>query len=154
MSSRLVVATDGSLESLEAARALPGLLDAAAVEEVLVVAVLSPTAAVPFRDEIGAAGRPGPSPDPTAPSYRQEAESAAAVVAASFAAWPGRVRTQVRSGSAAAEIVEAAEEVRADLIVVASGSKGLTRTVLLGSTALRVQHSAPCSVLVWRRPRG
>ncbi|PWJ56330.1 Nucleotide-binding universal stress protein, UspA family [Quadrisphaera granulorum] len=153
MATRVVVATDGSLESLEAARALPGLLDAAHVEEVLVVAVLSPTAAVPFRDEIGSAGRPSPGPDPTSPSYRQEAESAVAVVAAALEGWAARVRTQVRSGSAAAEIVEAAEEFRGDLIVLASGSKGLTKTVLLGSTALRVQHSAPCSVLVWRPTR-
>lgn len=152
MSTKVVVATDGSLESLEAARALPVLLDEAEVAELLVVAVLSPTAAVPFRDEIGGRGSAA-SPDPTAPSYRQEAESAVAVVAEAFAAWPGRVRTQVRSGSAAAEIVEAAEEFQADLIVVASGSKGLTKTVLLGSTAMRVQHSAPCSVLVWRPTR-
>jgi nucleotide-binding universal stress UspA family protein len=152
MGTRVVVATDGSLESLEAARALPALLDEAEVEEVLVVAVLSPTAAVPFRDEIGGRGSAA-SPDPTAPSYRQEAESAVAVVAEAFASWPGRVRTQVRSGSAAAEIIEAAEESRADLVVMASGSKGLTRTVLLGSTATRVQHSAPCSVLVWRATR-
>ncbi|TXR55340.1 universal stress protein [Quadrisphaera setariae] len=152
MSTKVVVATDGSLESLQAARALPMLLDEAEVAELLVVAVLSPTAAVPFRDEIGGRGSAA-SPDPTAPSYRQEAESAVAVVAEAFAAWPGRVRTQVRSGSAAAEIVEAAEEFQADLIVVASGSKGLTKTVLLGSTAMRVQHSAPCSVLVWRPTR-
>ncbi|MBF5080614.1 universal stress protein [Quadrisphaera sp. INWT6] len=148
--TKVVVATDGSLQSLEAARSLCGYVDPARVEEVLVVAVLSPTAAVPFRDEIGTAS---PTPDPTAPSYRQEAESAAAVVAAAFDGWPGRIRSQVRSGSAAAEVVEAAEEVGADLIVVASGSKGLTRTVLLGSTAMRVQHSAPCSVLVWRPTR-
>ena len=38
----------------------------------------------------------------------------------------------------------------ADLIVVASGSGGLSDTILLGSTAQRVQHSAPCPVLVSR----
>jgi len=152
VSTKVVVATDGSLESLEAARSLCDYVDPSRVEEVLVVAVLSPTAAVPFRDEIGAGG-PAPGLDPTAPSYRQEAESAAAAVAGAFQGWPGRVRSQVRSGSAAAEIVGAAEEAGADLIVLASGSKGLTRTVLIGSTAMRVQHSAPCSVLVWRPTR-
>ena len=41
----------------------------------------------------------------------------------------------------------------ADLVVVASGSRGLSETVLLGSTAQRVQHSAPCPVLVVRPTR-
>src|SRR3712207_8132885 len=53
-----------------------------------------------------------------------------------------KVHRQLRSGSPAAEIVRAATEVTAGLIVVASGSTGLTDTILLGSTAQRVQHSA------------
>ena len=43
-----------------------------------------------------------------------------------------------------------AEDLDADLISLAAGSRGLTRTILLGSTASRVQHSAPCPVLVCR----
>ena len=46
------------------------------------------------------------------------------------------------------------EDVDADLISLASGSRGLTRTILLGSTASRVQHSAPCPVLVCRPTPG
>ena len=63
------------------------------------------------------------------------------------------VRTQVRSGSPTAEIVRAAQELGADLVVVSAGSSGLTDTVLMGSTAQRLQHSAPCPVLVWRPRR-
>jgi nucleotide-binding universal stress UspA family protein len=59
----------------------------------------------------------------------------------------------VRSGSPAAEIIRAAQEVGAGLISLASGSRGLTATILLGSTAARVQHSAPCPVLVCRPTR-
>ena len=57
---------------------------------------------------------------------------------------------RIRSGSPANEIVKAAKALGAGLVVVASGSRGLSDTVLLGSTAQRVQHSAPCPVLVVR----
>lgn len=45
---------------------------------------------------------------------------------------------------------------RAGQISPASGGRGLTSTILLGSTAARVQHSAPCPVPVCRprRPVG
>lgn len=57
------------------------------------------------------------------------------------------VEVEVRVGRAAAEIVDVAEGVGADLIVIAShGLHGLER-VLLGSVAERVIRQAPCSVL-------
>lgn len=69
-------------------------------------------------------------------SYREEALAATDIVATAFQDWGvGTVHRRVLSGSPAAEIVKVAGEVGADLIVVASGSRGLTETVLLGSTA-------------------
>lgn len=65
---------------------------------------------------------------------------------------PGsRVRTHIREGKPAAEIVRFAEEVGADLIVV--GEQGPLRGVrtLLGSTAERVLHDARAPVLVTRK---
>jgi len=55
-----------------------------------------------------------------------------------------------RQGDAAAAILDVAEEVGADLIVV--GNKGMTgaRRFLLGSVPNRVSHHAPCSVLIVR----
>nr|WP_243683201.1 universal stress protein [Clavibacter michiganensis] len=50
----------------------------------------------------------------------------------------------------ATEIIRAAEDLSAGLISMAAGSRGLTATILLGSTASRVQHSAPCPVLICR----
>ena len=64
------------------------------------------------------------------------------------AGWGGRTIT--RSGHPADEIVRAAEELRADLVVLGShGLKGLER-YLLGSVSSAVLEYAPCSVLVVR----
>lgn len=144
----VIVATDGSQASLTAARQLKSFADPARFTDVSVVAVISPLAAVPFVDEVS--GSRAADVDPTALSFRDEAHAAVKAVAAEFAEWPAAVHELVLSGSPAAEIVTTAEQLPADLIVVASGSSGLTRTVLLGSVAQRVQHSAPCPVLVAR----
>jgi len=60
------------------------------------------------------------------------------------------VRTHPREGDAADSILDVAEELGADLIVV--GNKGLTgaKRFLLGSVPNRVSHHAPCSVLIVR----
>jgi nucleotide-binding universal stress UspA family protein len=58
----------------------------------------------------------------------------------------------VRLGDPAHEIVKAAVDARADLIITGSrGHSGLAR-ILLGSVARNVVLHAPCSVLVVRRP--
>ena len=44
----------------------------------------------------------------------------------------------------------AAKQYDAGLVVVAAGGRGLSDSVLVGSTAQRVQHYAPCPVLVVR----
>ena len=149
MTVHILMATDGSRQSLVAARQFMAFADVAAIDEVSVVAVVSPLAAVPFANELG-----GTEPDnPAGLSFREEAHSATGVVMAEFRAWGvSAVHRRILSGSPAAEIVKAARDFGADLIVLASGSGGLSDTILLGSTAQRVQHSAPCPVLV-SRPR-
>ena len=148
----VIVATDGSPASLVGAEQFRWIADSREITDVTVVAVVSPYAAVPFANEL--TGRS--SPEPTDLSFQNEAEAAVARVAAVFDGWGPKIHKQVRSGSPATEIVRAAEEARADLISLASGGRGLTSTILLGSTASRVQHSAPCPVLVCRprRPAG
>jgi nucleotide-binding universal stress UspA family protein len=143
----VVAATDGSRQSLVAARQFMAFADPAKITEVSVIAVISPLASVPFANELG-----GPrSGDPTQLSFREEAHAATGVVLAEFEAWGATaVHRRILSGSPAVEIVRAARETAADLIVLASGSGGLSDTILLGSTASRVQHSAPCPVLVSR----
>jgi len=60
------------------------------------------------------------------------------------------VETRAVRGDAADAIIEVAEQVGADLIVV--GNKGMTgaRRFLLGSVPNKVSHHAPCSVLIVR----
>ena len=57
--------------------------------------------------------------------------------------------TAIRSGHPSTEILEAAEEMKADAIVVASHRPGF-EDVFLGSTAARIVRRAKCSVLVIR----
>ncbi len=58
--------------------------------------------------------------------------------------------TMVREGTPHREIAEAARELPADLIIIATkGRRGLARA-LLGSTTEKVVRFAPCPVLVVR----
>jgi nucleotide-binding universal stress UspA family protein len=61
-----------------------------------------------------------------------------------------RVTTVYRTGEPAGEIVRAAEELRADLIVVGSRGLGQIGGLILGSVSERVLHGARCPVLVVR----
>ena len=146
----VIVATDGSRASLVGARQFKWIADSREITEVTVVAVVSPYAAVPFANELG---ERQPT-ELTELSFSEEAQTAVDLVAAEFDGWGPTIHRQVRSGSPAQEIIRLAEDVEADLISLASGSRGLTRTILLGSTASRVQHSAPCPVLVCRPTPG
>jgi len=61
-----------------------------------------------------------------------------------------KVNTHPREGEAADAILDVAEELGADLIVV--GNKGMTgaRRFLLGSVPNKISHHAPCGVLIAR----
>jgi nucleotide-binding universal stress UspA family protein len=142
----VIVATDGSRASLLGAKQFKWIADSREITDVTIVAVVSPYAAVPFANELG----PQRNPGQTELSFTDEATVALTTVAAEFDGWGPTVRTQLRSGSPAQEIIRAAEDLHADLIAMAAGGRGLSATILLGSTASRVQHSAPCPVLVCR----
>jgi nucleotide-binding universal stress UspA family protein len=143
----VIVTTDGSPQSLTAAHHLRSFADPAKITTISVVAVIRPLASVAFADEIGDADGGGTG------SFREAAQRAVDAVAAVFDGWGPEVHKHIRSGSPAAEIIKAAEEHDAGLIVVAAGGRGLSDVILVGSTAQRVQHYAPCPVLVVRQAR-
>lgn len=139
----VLIATDGSQQSIEAARYLRGLADPDSITEVSVLAVVSPLAAVPFVNE----GEATPGLDDL--SFRRSAERATEALADELRDWGPAVSTQVHGGSPSSEIVKAATALRADLIVLAnSGSRA--EAVLMGSVAHRVMSHATCPVLVVR----
>ena len=140
----VIIATDGSKQSLHAARYLRSTLDPDTISSIGVLAVTSPLAAVPFAADADE-GRKGIEEL----SFRTAAEKATAEIAAVLADWGPKVTQQIRSGSPAAEIVKAAKTKDAGLIVVASSSSR-AGAVLMGSVAHRVLNLATCPVLVWR----
>ncbi len=144
----VVVATDGSPQSLTAARHLKSFADPQKITTISVVAVIRPLASVAFADEISEAPPPGPGEG--AGSFREAAQGAVDAVAAVFDDWGPRIDKQIRSGSPAAEIIKVAKQYDAGLVVVAAGGRGISDAILVGSTAQRVQHYAPCPVLVVR----
>ena len=143
----VIVATDGSKQSLAAARHLKSFADPDAITNVSVVAVVRPLASVAFADELSGSEQQA-SWDTL--SFREAAENAVATIADVFDGWGPKVHKRVRSGSPANEIIKAARQYDAGLVVVAAGGRGLSSSVLVGSTAQRVQHYAPCPVLVVR----
>lgn len=147
----VVVTTDGSKQSLAAARAFKSFTDPSKITEISVIAVIRPLAAVSFADDLSEGDQPIAALEEL--SFRAPAERATAVLAGVFDGWGPTVRTRIRSGSPANEILKLATEVDAGLIVVAAGNRGISDTVLVGSTAHRVQSYAQCPVLVFREPR-
>jgi len=144
----VLIATDGSQQSLDAAQYLTTLADRSAIDEIAVLAVVSPLAAIPFTHE-GA----GQAPGVEEVSYRRAAQRATEKMADQLREWAPTVTTHVYGGSPSTEIVRAAAEMGTELIVVASSSSR-AEAALLGSVAHRVMSSAPCPVLVVRpRPK-
>jgi nucleotide-binding universal stress UspA family protein len=144
----VIVATDGSRQSLAAAKHLKSFADPGKITDLSIVAVIRPLAAVAFADDISPVYRQ--RADAETSSFRAAAQSAVDTLAAEFAGWGPKVHERIRSGSPANEIIKLAKQVGAGLIVVAAGGRGLSDVVLVGSTAQRVQHYAPCPVLVVR----
>jgi len=81
---------------------------------------------------------------------RKSAEDALSIIAGEIGFAAGNVTSQVRQGGIYQEILEAAKEIDADLIVMSSHRAGV-RTYFLGSVAGHVVRYAACSVMVVRR---
>ena len=149
--THVLVATDGSGQSLKAARYVRTLLGSA-LEQVSVVAVVRPLAAVPFADDFGEEDQAARQTDagPGGYSFQRAAEEAVERIARELRVITENVDTLVRGGEPADQIIQVADEIEADLIVIGGRGKGAVGAILLGSVAYRVLHHAPCPVLVTR----
>ncbi len=82
--------------------------------------------------------------------YHANAQALLAGEASRFEGIDGVIRTHVLSGHPAEEIVNAANQLRSDLVVLGARGHTATQRFLLGSVSLKVAKHAPCSVLVLR----
>ena len=149
--THVLIATDGSEQSLKAARYLRSLLDPASLDRVSVLAVVRPLAAVPFASDFGEEEHVVQEVgDAAGYSFQRAAQEAVERVAEELRDITTNVDTIVRSGAPADQIIRAADDLEADLIVVGGRGKGAVEAIVLGSVAYRVLHHAPCPVLVTR----
>jgi nucleotide-binding universal stress UspA family protein len=82
----------------------------------------------------------------------REAEEYLRAIAARLSAGGLRVRTVVRAGDAAREILDGARESAADLIAMATHGRGALGRLLYGSVTDAVLHRAHLPVIVERAP--
>ena len=145
MFERIVVGTDGSETAAEAVRQATELakLTGARLE---LVSAFEPVPSSRLREE----GQEVPGDVAHAVGPREDVNTI--LEAASGEAKQAGVEadTHPREGEAADAILDVAEEVGADLIVV--GNKGMTgaRRFLLGSVPNKISHHSPCGVYIVR----
>ncbi len=143
MFDRIVVGTDGSDTASEAVRQAAELA-AQTKSELNIVSAFEPVSQSKLREE--ATDVPGDVGHAVNPRQNVEVtlEKAAGM------AKKNKIETQThpREGDPADAILDVAEEIEADLIIV--GNKGMTgaKRFLLGSVPNKVSHHAPCSVLI------
>ena len=146
----ILLATDGSDQAVAAARFIGTLVNPAALERVTVMAVIRPLTSAPFFGEVGIASISQEAWDSLNESADASAKNAIQKTVDALAGIAPRIETLIRPGSPADEIVDAAKELGADMIVIGSRGWGEIRSVLLGSVSERVMHLAHCPVLIVR----
>lgn len=137
---RILVATDFS-ETAERAVRYAAALAAPLKSELILVHVIEPIV-LPL-EVYGASG----TASVVEAVDRSARESLAGAVAALKKIHRGRCRGVVVDGAPAWAIVDAADKLRIDLIVMGTHGRGGLSHLLLGSVAEKVVRSASCSVL-------
>lgn len=143
--SRIVVGTDGSDSAREAVRQASQLaqLTGASLD---VVSAYEPVPS--SRSGSEGAGAPADVAHEFGP--REDVNFALDTAAGIARDFEVDVKPHPRDGDPADAILQVAEEIEADLIVV--GNKGMTgaKRFLLGSVPNKVSHHSPCSVIIVR----
>ena len=147
----IILATDGTRYS-EAATQMVKKLTLDQDDTILVVSVVD--MAVPMSLDISGGYLPETSSiEETARQHAVEVvESTSSSLRDHFGQNGVAIEVDVLFGSPDSRIVETAEEMRADLIVMGSHGYKAWERVLLGSVSNSVIHHAHCSVLVVREP--
>jgi nucleotide-binding universal stress UspA family protein len=145
MFKSIVVGTDGSDTATEAVREAIGLANALGAKLELVSAY-EPVPAQRLAEE----RRNAPEDLQWAINPREDVDATLEAAAAPAREAGVEVDLYARQGDPADAILDVAEELKADLIIV--GNKGMTgaKRFLLGSVPNKVSHHAPCSVLIIR----
>lgn len=140
---KVLTTTDGSPYSLEALRRLGTLIPREGTEVVLVAAYPNPGGG-----GFGMMGPPYVDYAQLGVQMHDEAKGFAEEGARILSEQGFKVEPKVAEGDPASVILDAAEQLKVDLIVVGShGRTGLAR-FFLGSVSSRVASHAPCSVLI------
>jgi nucleotide-binding universal stress UspA family protein len=143
MFSKIVVGTDGSETASEAVKQAADLAKISK-SELNIVSAFEPVSQAQLREE--ARDVPGDISNAVNPRevVNVTLEKASGIAKQSKV----DVQTHPREGDPADAILDVAEEIRADLIIV--GNKGMTgaKRFLLGSVPNKVSHHAPCSVMI------
>jgi nucleotide-binding universal stress UspA family protein len=138
--ARVLVACDGSAESLGAVRYV-SMLPLPSTTSVRLLGVVAPMPAVPMASEIAV------TPWPPAPEIIAEATAQAEQALAEAEAALGRpAERTVIVGDPASEILEAARST--DLIVMGARGLGTLGRMFIGSVSERVLQHAECPVLI------
>jgi universal stress protein A len=131
--------SDPSRQALDSARSLAQFFGS----EITLLNVVQKTPIAPFPEV-------PPYLDCVAEYFEAAEKNLQALAAGEKAAAAVEIRTVVRTGLAAHEIVEAAREFDSDLIVIATHGYTGWKHFCIGSTAERVVRTAPCPVFVVR----
>ena len=149
---RILLATDGTVHSQAALDALTNF-NLASGDEVKIVSVVD--MAVPLTVDMYGGYVPA-----TAEIERAARENAQRILEESSREIKDKltdrnvsVSTEALFGSPESRIVETADGMNADLIIVGSHGYNRWERLLLGSVSDSVVHHAPCSVLVVRTPK-
>lgn len=146
---KVILATDGTKQS-DAAIEITKTLNLNDGDEIWIISVLD--MALPLSVDIYAGYLPSTEEIETAAKETAEKtlDTTALKLKEIFTNSGIIIQTELLSGSPESRIVEKAEEIHADLIIVGSHGYNRWERLLLGSVSDSVIHHAPCSVLVVR----
>lgn len=148
MIKRILVALDGSEAS---DLALQKVLENVNKEEttIAVVYVIVPSTVVPFGGRVGVCE--GVMSDHSCDELmKQDEELMQKKISLINEDYNGTIQLLIRLGEPRSEILAAAQEFQADLIVLGSTGKGLGKRLLLGSVSTYIVTHSPISTLVVR----